>query len=252
MSKPSILILILLTSVISSFGQNPEPPPKKLLKKYSKYIHKFEPKSCWKYHFELKKGLVVKQENYCKNKLTFRAEFEYDKFENVRSKTETYNINDGLVNNVSKTKLKYNDGILTCKEFSYGVVEKYSDFNEYGKPKLIERTDEHNIWPFKETFEYDENGNVIKSVIYSTYTNLDEAIVNEKVTTHFKYDKWNNVIEIHREFEPKREFPIIVIGGPANYEFEYFRYKYKENGLWTKKFKTAGAKEYLVAKRKYK
>ena len=252
MTKLVISILILVTSASSSFGQHPEPPSKKLLKNYSKYVHKFEPKSCWKYVFEIKSGLVVKQENYCKNKLTYRADFEYDEFDNVKQETETYNINDGEVNNVSETKLEYNDGILIRKEFSYGIIEKYSDFNEYGKPKLVERMDEHKIWPNKETFEYDENGNVIKSVVYSTYSDLDEDIINEKATTHFKYDKWNNVIEIHREFVPKREFPIIMVGGPAKYEFEYFRYKYDANGLWTKKFKTTDGKEYLVAKRKYK
>ena len=43
-----------------------------------------------------------------------------------------------------------------------------------------------------------------------------------------------------------------MTGGPPKYEFEYFRYNYNENGLWTKKFKTVNGKEYLVAKRKYK
>ena len=252
MSKLLLSIFLTLFVVENSFGQYPELPPKKLLKKYTSYTHKFEPKSCWKYKYELKNGLVVKQENYCRNKLTFRVLFEYDKFDNVHRETEKYNANDGEVDKVSEIKLNYEDGLLVRKELDYGITEKYSDFNEFGKPKLIERTDEHNIWPYKETFEYDENGNVIKSTVYSTYTDLDDNIINEKATTHFKYDEWNNVIEIHREFDPVQEFPIIMIGGPAKYEFEYFRYKYNDNGLWTKKYKTVNGNEYLIAKRKFK
>jgi hypothetical protein len=249
MLKLFLSILFLLVSISSSFGQHPEHPPKKLLRNYSKYIHKFEPKSCWKYVFQLKSGHVVKQENYCKNKLTYRAEFEYDEFDNVKRETETYNINDGEVNNVSETKLEYNDGILISKEFSYGIVEEYSDFNEYGKPKLIERTDEHNLWPHKEILEYDTNGNITKHVEYSSYSYSDQP--NEKATTHFEYDSLNNVVALHREFEPKREFPLLM-SGPFKYEYEYFRYVYNNLGLWTKKFKTANGKEFLVAKRKYK
>ena len=249
MTKLLISILILVTSANSSFGQHPIPPSKKLLKNYSQYVHKFEPKSCWKYVFEIKNGLVVKQENYCKNKLTYRAEFEYDEFDNVKRETETYNINDGEVNNVSETKLKYNEGILIRREFSYGIIEEYSDFNEYGQPKLVKRMDEHKIWPYKETFEYDENGNITKHIQYSSYSYSDQP--NEKATTHFEYDSLNNVVALHREFEPKREFPLQMTG-PFKYEYEYFRYVYNDLGLWTKKFKTANGKEYLVAKRKYK
>ena len=81
---------------------------------------------------------------------------------------------------------------------------------------------------------------------------MNGKTVNEKATTYYKYDDRNNVIEIHREYLPKQEFPIIMIGGPAKYEFEYFRYKYNKNGLWSKKYKTVNGMEYVVAKRKYK
>ncbi|MGB5419563.1 hypothetical protein, partial [Algibacter sp.] len=111
---------------------------------------------------------------------------------------------------------------------------------------------EFNAFPYKELIEYNIKGNIIKTIEFSIYEDLKGKTIHEKATTHFKYDKWNNVIEIHREFEPKQEFPIIIIGGPAKYEFEYFRYKYNKNGLWTKKYKTVDAKEILVAKRKYK
>ncbi|PRX56645.1 hypothetical protein [Flagellimonas meridianipacifica] len=252
MYKLLLSTFFMLFIIGKSLGQYPEQPPKELLKKYRFYTHKFEPKSCWKYKYELKNGLVVKQQNYCRNKLTYLALFEYDKFDNVYREIEKYNADDGNVNKVSEIKLDYEDGLLIRKELDYGITEKYSDFTEFGEPKLIEREDEHNIWPYKETFEYDENGNVIKSTVYSTYNDLDDKIINEKATTSYKYDNWNNVVEIHREFEPEQEFPIIMIGGPAKYEFEYFRYKYNDSGLWTKKYKTVNEKEYLIAKRKYK
>ena len=41
-----------------------------------------------------------------------------------------------------------------------------------------------------------------------------KLLVNKNATTNYKHDDRNNVIEIHREFEPKQKFPIIMIGGP--------------------------------------
>ena len=254
MTKALLTILILLATVICAFGQHPEAPSKELLKKYSRYTHKFEPKSCWKYKYELENGLVVRQENYCKNKLTYRAEFEYDNFENVTQETETFNINDGVVNNVSEIELVYKDGNLIRKVFDFGLTEMYSDFTPLGKPRLIERVEgsDFKMWPYKELITYDEKGNIIKSIELSKYEDANGKTVNEKATTTYKYDALNNVIALHRKFEPEREFPIIMIGGPAKYEFEYFRYRYHKNGLWSKKFKTTEGKEYLVAKIRYK
>ena len=108
------------------------------------------------------------------------------------------------------------------------------------------------MWPHKELIEYDKKGNVIKSIEFSIYEDLNGKTINKKAITNYKYDDRNNVIEIHREYEPKKEFPISITGGPFLYEYEYFRYKYNINGLWTKKYKTVNGKEYLVAKRKYK
>ena len=150
--------------------------------------------------------------------------------------------------------MEYNDSLLVRKTFDFGMTEKYSDFNELGKPKLIERIEKWDFkaWPYKEMIKYDKKGNIIKSTEFYTCEDLNGKTVSEKTTTHYKYDNQNNVIEIQREYDPKQEFPIIMIGGPAKYEFEYFRYKYNKNGLWTKKYKTVNGKEYLVAKRKYK
>ncbi|GGH48318.1 hypothetical protein IA57_04225 [Mangrovimonas yunxiaonensis] len=244
----SIIILLIFNN---SFAQNSE---SELLKNYKFYVEKNIEMGKWSTKFHLKNGLVSVQENYWKNELRSRTEFEYDRFGNVERETNTFDINEGQINDISNLKLEYNDSLLVRKKFDFGMTEKYSDFNELGKPKLIERIEESDFkaWPFKELMEYDKKGNIIKSTQFSTYEDSNGKIVKEKATTHYKYDNQNNVIEIHREYEPKQEFPIIMIGGPAKYEFEYFRYKYNKKGLWTKKYKTVNGKEYLVAKRKYK
>ncbi|WP_036156850.1 hypothetical protein [Maribacter forsetii] len=240
----SIIIIFLIFN--NSFAQKSET---ELLKNYAFYVEKNVGWGKWSTKYYLSNGLVSAQENYWKNELRSRMEFEYDEFDNVKRETQTFNINDGEVNNVSETKLEYNDRVLIRKEYSYGIVEKYSDYNEYGKPKLIERTDEQNLWPHKEIFEYDTNGNITKHIQYSSYSYSDQP--NEMGTTHIEYDSLNYVEALHREFEPKREFPLLM-SGPFKYEYEYFKYVYNDLGLWTKKFKTANGKEYLVAKRKYK
>jgi hypothetical protein len=252
MKKLSLIIIICISIVRFSYGQHPEIPNREQLKQYNSYTHKIEPKSCWKYVYELKNGLIVKQENYCKRELMNRVEFEYDRFGNVERETNTFNINEGQINDISNLKLEYKDSLLIRKKFNYRMTEKYSDFNEFGKPKLIERIQESDvkIWPFKELIEYDNNGNIIKKTKFNFDLNNQEKI--EKSITFFKYDNRNNVIEIHREYEPKQKFPIIMVGGPAKYEFEYYRYKYNKNGLWIKKYKTVNGMEYLIAKRKYK
>ena len=247
------LLIYILTSGVFNFtvGQNSKSD---LLKGYDYYVEKNLEMGKWWNKYYLKKGIAVIEENYWKKELRHRTAFEFDNQNNVKQEIETYNINDGKVNNILNIKLKYEDSLLIRKEFDFGMTEKYSDFNEFGKPKLIERFEESEFkaFPFKEVLEYDKNGNVTKSTEYSIYEDLNGKVVNEKATTSYKYDKWNNVIEIHREFEPRQKFPIIMTGGPAKYEFEYFRYKYNKKGLWTEKFKTVNGKEFLVAKRKYK
>jgi uncharacterized protein YrzB (UPF0473 family) len=250
MKKSLFSIVFCILFINYCFGQHPELPDKELLKEYSSYAHKFESKSCWKYKYKLKNGLVVQQENYCNNKLTQRTKFEYDGFDNVVRKIYDYDVNEGIISDTINFQLIYEESRLIEKKFSPGWYEHYSNFTELGKPKLIERIDEYLILPYKEVLEYDERGNIIRSIKFTRDFN-DNSVV-EKATTHFKYDKWNNVVEIHREFEPEQEFPIIMIGGPLQYEFEYFRYVYNEKGLWTEKYKTVEGKEYLVATRKFK
>ncbi|WP_299611328.1 hypothetical protein [uncultured Aquimarina sp.] len=246
---PALIITFSIFGI--SFAQKSE---SELLENYDFYVEKNIEMGKWSTKYYLTNGLVSVQENYWKNELRSRKEFKYDKYGNVERETNTFDINEGQINDISNLKLEYDATLLVRKEFDFGMTEKYSDFNKLGKPKLIERMEEPDIkaWPYKELIEYDKNGNVIQSIEFGIYEDLNGKIINEKATTNYKYDDRNNLIEIHREYEPKREFPIPITGGPFLYEYEYFRYKYNKNGLWTKKYKTVNGKEYLVAKRKYK
>jgi len=249
--KNLLAIIIILLIFDTSFAQKSE---NELLKSYDFYVEKNIEMGKWSNKCYLSNGLISVQENYWKNELRSRTEFEYDRFGNIEREINTYDINEGKVNDISNLKLEYNDSLLISKEFSFGMTEKYSDFNKLGKPKLIERIEqtEFKAFPFKELIEYDNQANITKSTEYSTYEDLNGKTINEIATTYYKYDNRNNVIEIHREYEPRKEFPIPITGGPFLNEYEYFRYKYNKNGLWTKKYKTVNGKEYLVAKRKYK
>lgn len=251
MKKILISIISFIFFINYSFGQYPDQPNKILLKEYSSYVHKFELKSCWKYKFKIENGLVVQQENYCNNELRMRTKFEYDDFDNVIIEIYEYDFNDGKTSDTLFFHLTYEKSRLVEEKYGFSHI-KYSNFTHLGKPKLVEYFSEINIGPYKEILDYDESGNVIKKIEFKTYTDLNDNTINEKATTYFKYDKWNNVVEIHREFEPKQDFPIIMIGGPSKYEFEYFRYQYNKNGLWTKLYKTVNGEEFLIATREYK
>ena len=245
-----MLIIFILGNLSFSVGQNCNV---ELLNEYNFYIEKNIEMGKWSKKIYLKNGLPEIEESYWKKELRHRTEFEYDEHNNIKKETETFEINESKVNNVSDINLRYDNGLLTQREYNYGLREKYSNFNRCGKPKLIEREEENlKTLPYIEILAYDKICNVIKSTEFSIYKDLNGKTMREKATTHFKYDKWNNVIGIHREHEPEQDFPIIMTGGPPKYEFEYFRYNYNKNGLWTRKFKTVNGKEYLVAKRKYK
>ena len=71
--------------------------------------------------------------------------------------------------------LEYNDSLLISKGFSFGMTEKYFDFNESGKPKLIERNEQTNLqaFPYKEIIEYDKKDNVTKSTELSISVDLN-------------------------------------------------------------------------------
>ena len=249
--KKRFVGIIALLIFYNSFAQKSE---SELLKNHKFYFEKNIEMGKWSATYYLLDGLVFIKENYCKNELRSRTEFKYDRFRNVERKIVTYDINKRQIKDTFNLKLEYNGSLLVRKEFDFGMIENYSDFNELGKPKLIERIEESDIklWPYKTLISYDKNGNIMKSIEFSVNEGSTGKTSNEKAITYFKYDNWNNVVEIHRKYEPKQKFPIPITGGPLLYEYEYFRYKYNNNGLWTKKYKTVDGKEYLIAKRKYK
>lgn len=225
-----------------------------LLKKYKFYVEENIEIGKWKTKYYLKEGLVIAKESYWKNKLRRRVEYRYDDHQNITQERETFNINKGKVNKVSEIKLEYENGKLVKREFDYGVIEKYSDLNELGKPKLTERFSKGPLSPmtYKEIIEYDPKGNIVKSIKYSIYKDFSGTASEEIAITSFKYDKQNNIVEIHHQFEPRQKFPIPITGGPSLYEFEYYRYKYNKEGLWIRKYKTVDGKEHLIKKREYK
>ena len=248
-----ILFLLLFSSKIHC--QVPEIPNKNLVKNYSQFSHKFEPKSCWKYKYKLKNGLIIQQENYCRLKLMSRTRFEYDKHDNLIRTINTFSVDKGKISDSTDIKLKYKNAILIEKKYDFDLIEKYSDFNIFNKPKLIERKDEFKFHPHKEILEYDTKGNTSKSISFSFDRDLktgEETL--QKEITIYKYDNQNNITEIHRQFEPKQEFPIIIIGGFQLDEIEYYSYKYNKKGLWIKKYRKFKGDSIptLIAKRNFK
>ncbi len=249
--KNLLAYIIILLIFDNSFAQKSE---NELLKNYDLYVEENVEMGKWSTKYYLSNGLISVQENYWKNELRNRTEYKYDRFRNVECEINTYDINEGKVNNINQIKLGYKDSLLIGRIFSYGY-EKYSDFTELRKPKLIEKKDEVLLKAYyKEQIEYDEKGNAIKSTEFIDYKDcpVSPKPENEKSITYYNYDSRNNIIKIYREYEPKQEFPIIIIGAPPLYKNEYFRYKYNKDGLWVKKYKTVNEKEYLITKRKYK
>ena len=248
---PWIVFFFGIFSVPTSFGQPDGHPPRELLKGYTSYTHTFEAPSCWKRTYQLQDGLVVQQENRCRGKLRYRVQFRYNDYGNKIEEIVTYDANRGRISDTSEIKLTYHNSHLVRKE-GFGLVEVFSDFTTDGQPRRLERDDAYDLWPKEVHFEYNAHGKMTKKVTYHSYTDLDDTTIDEKATIHFTYNPQGDVIAIHREYEPEQDFPILMSGGPHLYEYEYFRYKYNENGLWTRKYKTVNGEERLVAQRKYK
>lgn len=239
-----LLIILLSTGIL--FGQNDE---KDILKKYDSYIVKHLETGKWWTEYRLKNGLITVEESYFKNELRSIREYEYDALRNRIREIRTFDINEGIINDTIEIKLIYSKDNLIVEKQILGTIEKYSDFNEFGKPGKLERIEEFGFSPYKEIFDFDENGNISKEIAYSEFKNTKDSLVREIESNSYKYDSKNNVIEIKREYNPKKTFPIPIAGGPSLYEIEKFRYVYNKNGLWIKKYKTVYGSEKLIAKR---
>ncbi|WP_158977404.1 hypothetical protein [Cellulophaga sp. L1A9] len=221
------------------------------LKKYRAYTEKNLESNHWVSKFTLTDGLISSRESYFKGEKRSRNEFEYDKYGNKIMEIRTFDINEGFIRDTVRIDLTYVKDSLLTERKQLGMLEKYSDFNAQGKPKILERTDV--IFDFhteKELYEYDKHGNISKITTYSETKKDDKTIEKQTEILSYLYDNRGNEIEIRRVYSPEREFPIYMLGGPSLHPIENYRYVYNKNGVWTKKFKIIDGKEKLIRKRK--
>jgi hypothetical protein len=251
-----IILLILISSIC--YCQDFDNAEK--LKGYKNVIVKHcKSYGDWWYSYKLENGLQVEQRNFSGKIQTLVQEIIYDKNKNILFEISSFNINDGFkLDTVSSYKYKYDElNRLVEKRFVFGMVEKFSDFNEFSKPKRIERFNDNGetlyFWPISENLEYDAYGNLIKeSKIEIDYPeSKNDTVKKYKLETNFyKYDTYGNIVEIRRQY-PEQEFPIILSGGFPLYELEKFRYKYNKEKIWTKKYWIVNGKEMLIQRRKF-
>ncbi|MGO4920902.1 hypothetical protein [Maribacter spongiicola] len=231
------------------FGQKNETED---LKKYDSYLVKNLEMGKWKTKSFLKNGLVTVKEVYYKKELRSKWKYFYDENQNEKLSIRTFDINQGIINDTIEIELLYFQDSLLVQKHSLGTIEKYSDFNKFDKPRILERTQEFGFLPYKEIFEYDANGDRSKEMAYSEFRNTKDSLVQELEINRYRYDSNNNVIEVIREYIPEKTFPIPITGGPSLFAIEKFRFVYNKDGLWTKKYKTVNGVEKLILKRKLK
>jgi predicted nucleic-acid-binding protein len=217
----------------------------------------------WSYIYTLQNGKIVQQENLTEKTTTLIQKNIYDSNDNIIHEIKTYDINNGKkIDTAFSYKIEYDNlnRIITkrfCGKKREFLIERFSDFNEFSQPKLIERLsgDGKKLYfgPFKEILEYDTTGNLINETKFETKypeENEPEGKISIEIN-RYKYDSNRNIIEIKREFNPKINFPINMVGGLPLYETEKFEYKYNKEGLWTKKYWTVENKKYLIEKRDF-
>jgi hypothetical protein len=254
MKKIIIILLFVLNQF--SFSQNFKNEKDNLVKYKSFEVHNLDSyESSWSEINILDKGYVAQNEQYFKGNLRSIQNYIYDAFgnriyeiKNVKEKKDT----------IYKIKLTYNKAnLMVTKEVNSNFIEKYSDFTEDGRPKLIEafslKGDTLTIIPFKSIIAYDKKGNLEKEILYKfSYLkdNTKKVFITE--INEYKYDLFNNVIAVKRTSEPRIQYPILILGGRPQYEIENFAYKYNKFGLWTKMFWIINGKKTLIKKRKFR
>ena len=90
----SIIALLIFNNSLAQKNES------ELLKNYEFYVEKNIEMGKWSTKFYLINGLVSVRENYWKNELRSRTEFEYDRFGNVERETNTFDINEGQINDI--------------------------------------------------------------------------------------------------------------------------------------------------------
>ncbi|GAB3716830.1 hypothetical protein [Flavobacterium koreense] len=263
MKKLLLIITFLILIYNCSFSQSYEKEANKL-KNYA-FFNEKSYINCggghWSKKCKIRNGLVYQEENYLEEKLMSIHEKIYDDYGNMIFEISTYNINTGKkIDTLFKYKYKYDElKRVIEKEYSFGMVEKFSKFDKNSKPKLIERFEKSGetlyFWPITEIRDFDENGNLVKEIKTEIAypDSKSDTIKRLKVETNiYKYDKFGYVIEIKRNNNPEESFPIIIGGGLSLYETENFEYKYDKTGLWEKKYRIIEGKKRMLYKRNFK
>lgn len=258
MKKVLFIVSIFLQTLC--FSQNRDINWFKQYKSYTEY--NLECDNCRLYtKFTLSNGCISMVELNSKKRKPFgkkrlrKYKLVYDTLGNITGRIEY----PAKSEKITDYNTKYNnDGLVISTDVNC-IITKYSDFNEFGKPKLVTRekskscTDNLETGPYRTELQYDSIGNIIKES--HEYINNGLKEIEE---LQLKYDNYNHVIEIQRNYNPPRTFPISVwkghIGGGMYYlyELEKFRYIYNNDGLWTEKYKIVDGQKSLIRKRKFK
>ena len=212
----NIIKNILLSIIIFIFNQSSlysQSIAIKNLKKYEFYIETRSYEENWTRKYILKNGIIQKfQDIHNEQGLTNEYIYTYNAKNDISQ--EQYIGNIGLNNKFDikiKHKLKYDGKFLVEEKDNFGWVKHYSEFNELNKPKIIKTSGKDKNFSTIQKLTYDKFGNISLSIEEKLYTNKSK--VNEIEIISYKYDKYNNINEIHREYKPEKEFPILMIGG---------------------------------------
>jgi hypothetical protein len=248
---------ILLSIIIFIFNQSclfSQSKPVENLKKYDFYIETRSYEGNWIRKYFLKNG-VVQQYQDIHNEQGLTNEYIYTYNDKNDIFQEQYIGNIGFENQFRmeiEHELKYEGKILIQEKDNFGWIKNYSDFNKLNRPKIIKTYGEDKDFYSIKKLTYDEFGNISVSIEEKIYE--DKSKINEIEIISYKYDKFNNIKELHREYKPEKEFPIIMIGGINLYKNEYYEYKYNTENLWIKKSLCLNkdGKEIIYWTRKYK
>lgn len=260
------ITVFLLLIVNVSFSQIDKKEIAKL-KNYSYFILKsYHTDKNWSIKYKLLNGYIQEEENYRDDEiksiqkniydrnnnltyqfLTFKNKFKENKIDTLTEKMFKYDSKNRLIEFKNILRLSFTglttDGVTT---------ELYSDFDQKSNAKTINRSSGDNNYSYnKENREFDSKGNLIKEekIELKYPKNNESPQILKTETNNYKYDNYNNVVEINRNFEPKKELPYTGLDGLTIYGIENFEYVYNEKGLWLKKYLVVDGKKKLLEER---
>ena len=242
------------------------------LKKYNSYILKsYHTDQNWSIKYILNKGLIQEEQNYRDNEFRSVKKNSYDKRSNIIYKVLIFEnkFNDQKMDTLSEEFLKYDDKnrlieLRHVTKFSVTkltdddtILEVYSDFDKNSNAKIIDRYkgDYEPIYYSysKENREFDSKGNLIREekIAFRDTQKKEPSEILKSETIIYQYDKYSNVIELKRNFEPKIEMPYTGLDGLTIYEVENYEYEYNDKGLWLKKYLVVEGKKKLLEERTF-